>query len=278
MSQLRRTAVRVVLIAAFAGFGVPGPRAHAQAPGPQSPPSAPTIPAAPLSGVLHLRSEPSGAFVTLAGEHEWRGTTPFDVARGINGPYEISVEMSGYERWHRSVLLADGETRDLSIRLTPKSAVRAGLRSLFFPGWGQFYSERPGKGAVLLLGTAAAATGLLITHEEYQDREDDVRSAQDAYFHSTQIDELPGLRSQMAAAIRSADSAYDNRRIWLFATGGFYALSLLDSILLFPTPSQGSFASLAPWGADAPRLSIGLGERGDLFLAICLTGSDGGAR
>ncbi len=279
MIERGRRTLSIMLLAAAIACAI-GEAAFAQSPPANATSPIPTtpIPTAMMPGVLRLRSEPTGAFVTLAGEHSWRGTTPFDLSRGLNGPYEVTAEMTGYERWHRSVILGQGENRELAIRLTPKTALKAGLRSALIPGWGQFYSERRGKGTLFLLATAISAGGLIWTHEDYQNKLDDLRSAKDAYFGETRLEELPALRARMVSLQHTADRAYDRRRIFLFTTGGLYAANLIDAVALFPSASRGTFASLSPWGEGGPRLSIGTSADSDLLVGLELGAKDGGAR
>lgn len=240
-------------------------------------PPAFTAPEAPPTGILSIRSEPSGALIRLYGEHRWTGTTPWDLQRGIEGVYRVEAQMDGYEKWQRKVTVVRGESRELQIRLTQKSALRAGIRSMIFPGWGQVYGERPTKGGLFMAGTLALAGGLVWADEDYQSRTDDYRRARRTYLASTNIDDLDRLRARADRARDRADRAYDRRRVFLYATAGAYAASVLDALLLFPAPAEGSFASFAPWGEGGPQICIGA-PRGDFALALRWTPKEGGAR
>jgi hypothetical protein len=259
--------------AALIGLFLP---AFAQEPAP----AATTAPVSPLpaQAVIRLRSEPTGALVMLMGEHQWKGTTPFDVARGISGRYEVTAELAGYERWRRSIVITDGESRELSIRLSPKTSLKAGTRSLLIPGWGQFYSDRPTKGALFLLATAVAGGGFIWSNQIYQDRLADTRDAHAAYLRETQVDELPRLYDEQLAAQRRADRAY--RRQWGFAvaTIGVYSINVLDAVVLFPGQSQGTYASVSPWGMEGPRLSLGTGDGAEVVFRIDFADMIGGSR
>lgn len=231
-----------------------------------------------VPGRLRLVSEPSGAVVTLIGDHRWRGTTPWEVDRGLTGSYEVSAKLRGYERWHREIDLRPGEDRELNIRLSPKRQWKAVARSLLVPGWGQFYGDQTRKGTAFLLGTAAGGIALAWTHEAYQDEVDDYRRAREAYFDEDRLEELPALKSRADGARRAADRAYDRRTAALAVTGGFYLVSILDAALLFPSPSEGSFAAISPWGSDGPRLSLAPRGVDGLALSVDLRGPKGGSR
>lgn len=233
---------------------------------------------APQSGILKIRSEPSGVLVHLLGEHRWTGTTPWELRRGIDGTYRVVAHLDGYEGWKRTITIGRGESRDLDIRLVPKAGWKAGLRSMIVPGWGQAYGEKPAKGALFLAGTALAAGGLVWANEDYRNRVDDYESARNAYLETTNIDELDPLRAKADRARGRADRAYDRRQALLYATVGLYAASLLDAVLLFPGPSEGSYASLSPWGTDGPQLALAPSREGNLTLALRWTEGKGGVR
>ena len=237
------------------------------------------LPQPVLAGVLRIRSEPSGALVTLRGAHIWRATTPWDLNRSLGGRYDLSVELTGYELWKRTIHLVEGENRDLDIRLRPKQAWKAGLRSLLLPGWGQVYTDRPEKGRLILLGGVALLGGLWWTHEEYQDQVDDFDEAWNAYVGTTTSgDELDERRETMKRSQRRADRAYDRRQLFLYAAGGLYAFAFIDSYFFFPKPSEGSFASFSPWGERGPSLALDGSQVGEVRLAVRLRGLQGGER
>ncbi|MDM7914645.1 MAG: DUF5683 domain-containing protein [Candidatus Eisenbacteria bacterium] len=238
----------------------------------------PTTPGGGLAGAsLRIRSEPPGALVVLEGEHEWRGVTPWDLQRGLQGRYAVTASLDGYERWQRTIDLEPGAARNLDIRLSRKQAWKAGLRSLFIPGWGQFYAGRPAKGTAFLVGTALAAGGLLWTEIEYQDRVDDFESARNAYLHEGRLDQFDERRAAAERAQDRADRAYDWRQGFLYATGGVWALSLIDALFFFPSPSEGSFASISPWGNDGPELGLRPREDGAM-LVVRWNPQEGGSR
>ncbi len=243
----------------------------------QIPTAAPPAPESPPTGILRIRSEPSGAMIRLYGEHRWTGTTPWDLQRGIEGVYRVVAHMDGYEAWQRKVSVVRGESRELEIRLTPKQPWKAGIRSMILPGWGQVYGERRTKGGIFMVGTLALAGGLVWADEEYRNRTDDYRSARQTYLDATSIEELDALRARADRARGRADRAYDRRRVFLYTAAGAYAASVLDAFLLFPAPAEGSFASVSPWGERGPQISLGA-PRGELALALRWTRMEGGAR
>lgn len=233
---------------------------------------------AAAAGRLRVVSQPSGAIVTLAGEHRWRGTTPWEVDRGLTGSYEVTARLRGFEQWKRDIDLKSGENRELSIRLTPKRAWKAAARSILIPGWGQNYGERHGKGRAFLLGAAAGGIAWFWTNEIYQDRVDDYRSAREDYFSEDRWEELAALKARSDRAERRADQAYDHRTIAMAATAGIYAVSVIDALFFFPEPSEGSFTDLTLWEDGGARLALSPRGIAGLAISLDLATAKGGAR
>jgi hypothetical protein len=229
-------------------------------------------------GVLTLKSEPTGALIELTGAQQWRGMTPCDFNRGLKGPYRLTAKMRLYERWSRNLNLAAGESREVTIRLTPKSAWKAAVRSMIVPGWGQFYAEEPGKGTLLLGAAGVAAGGLLWTHLVYRERVDDYDAARERYFNSTHYEDLADLRASMVRADKRAGDAYDLRQGFLYATAACSAISFLDALFFFPSRSEGAFATIRPFGDGGPDLALRPAPGGSLRAAIVLRENHGGAR
>ncbi|GAA6741896.1 PEGA domain-containing protein [Thermus oshimai] len=71
----------------------------------------------PRTGVLLLRSTPSGAEVYLDGS--LRGRTPLDLTLP-EGRYSVELRLSGYEPYRATVQVRAGETARLEARLTPE--------------------------------------------------------------------------------------------------------------------------------------------------------------
>lgn len=61
-----------------------------------------------------------------------------------------------------------GEKRELELDLSNPTPVNAALRSLFIPGWGQYFNGQKAKGASLLLATAASLTGTIVLRSRAQ--------------------------------------------------------------------------------------------------------------
>ncbi|OGC86094.1 MAG: hypothetical protein A2142_04130 [candidate division Zixibacteria bacterium RBG_16_48_11] len=69
-------------------------------------------------------------------------TTPADITQESLGTYHFKDEKFGYETWEAYLTLTPKQPSSLKITLSAKTRVKASLRSLIPPGWGQFYSGR----------------------------------------------------------------------------------------------------------------------------------------
>jgi hypothetical protein len=195
-------------------------------------------------GSLTVLSRPSGVAFRLTGDRVVVGRTPMMLERGLVGRFRVQSFEPGFEPWGRSVLL-DGVSPDtLWMTLRSKSSVRAGLRSLLIPGWGQFYGERSSAGWVELIAGAAAVGVLAVTHLEYEDRVDDFDAA------TSSVD-------RRRAADR-AEEAYDARNLALGVAAGVWAVSFLDAVAFFPRFNTGALTvSMGTRsGGDEARMAV----------------------
>ncbi len=83
-----------------------------------SPQELPTIRLEPAAGVLHVRSDPPGASITVDGD--FRGGTPATVEVSPDRSHRVVVARAGYESQERAVTLRRGAERTLNIRLEPR--------------------------------------------------------------------------------------------------------------------------------------------------------------
>ncbi|MBN7795622.1 PEGA domain-containing protein [Parahaliea mediterranea] len=74
-----------------------------------------TIALEPASGILSLRSEPTGANVTLDGDYQ--GQTPLVLELAPDRAQRINISRPGYRRYNEQLTLAAGERAERDIRL-----------------------------------------------------------------------------------------------------------------------------------------------------------------
>lgn len=188
-----------------------------------------------ISSRLTIISKPSGALVHLIGEYEFIGRTPFIVPYALYGRYTVKVNKRGYESIHSSYQFTAGRST-ISIKMNPKTRGKAMLRSLLFPGWGQYYGERKLIGTLFVGAAAAGFTVLAINQHNYRSAQLDYQRAMEATQRiGLSLQEKQAAQDRVQEALREVRNYEDARNTSLYVAVGIWALNVLDSILFFPS-------------------------------------------
>lgn len=176
-----------------------------------------------------VQSKPQGALVKLEGEYEVSGRTPFTVTFPLMGRYEIEAVKAGYEKWASEVFLTGNSESNLTISLNRLSRIKAGLRSLFIPGWGQYYSDR--KAHAFFFATAAVASGALATFAQL-----DFKSEVDEF---NRLSENLGRESVTLEDLHrqydKVEDADDFRKKTFIVLGSVWFYNFIDALIFFPS-------------------------------------------
>jgi TM2 domain-containing membrane protein YozV len=199
-----------------------------------------------------LGSSPSYARVSLDGEVDFRGRTPFVATHVPTGKYRLSVFKRGYEPDESVVILRAGQTANLTTGLRRKSRLNAMGRSLFFPGFGQRYAEYPGKGWFLTITEAAGLGTIYVLNTRYNDALDDYRRARFDYENATTISDIEYYRDRMVDEFNRADELHRYLRLTTYASVGIWAYGVLDALLFAPAADD----ELSPTVCDSERLRL----------------------
>lgn len=183
---------------------------------------------------ISIQTSPPGALVTLTGEVKISGVTPFLFDRPLTGVYRVTAFRKGFETYRITARLAESEPTRLEFRLTPKTRLKAALRSVVFPGWGQKYYGRPGRGVLMFLGAIASSGGYLLIREDFQSKENDLAIAKRNYSRASSWAELVRTDAVLRDAQDQANKAEDRLNIAMGIAVGVYALNVLDCLLFFP--------------------------------------------
>ena len=186
------------------------------------------------SGKLIIDSIPRGAFVEVSGSYSFVGRTPFVVPQKLYGEYKITGRMDGYESISSTISLARRGASQITLRLRPKTRLKAGYRSLLLPGWGQFYGQGNYKGAFVGLSQVSLGIAALVAEGKYQHAKDDYELAV-SNFNSVRND-LEKAEAALVVVQREYDAAKDVqglRNALVYVTVGFWAYTFLDSIIFF---------------------------------------------
>jgi hypothetical protein len=186
------------------------------------------------SPVVGVTSKPSGATVILSGDYTVAGITPTSFSQNLLGLYRITAHHEGYETYHSTVVFSGRETVALDIRMVPRTRMRAAMRSLVVPGWGQNYVGSKTKGALLTIGTLATAAITGVMHLRYDSRRQDYDDYNAIYRQTRSVEEREKMLAKRYAMQKDAYNAERDRNIVLGVLAGIWAYNLLDAILFFP--------------------------------------------
>jgi hypothetical protein len=186
------------------------------------------------SPIVSVTSKPSGATVVLSGDYTVAGITPTSFSQSLLGLYRIAAHHEGYETYHSTIVLSGREAVALDIKMVPKTRMRAAMRSLVVPGWGQNYVGSKTKGALLTIGTLATATAAGVMHLRYDNRRHDYDDFNTIYNQTRSVEEREKMLAKRYALQKDAYDAERDRNTVLGVLVGIWAYNLLDAILFFP--------------------------------------------
>ena len=191
-------------------------------------------------GSLTVVTSPPGGEVTLEGEANLSGVSPITFSYLLIGEYRLTVRKYGYESYSTILIIDPAQPQQINIKLSPKTAAKAALRSLFIPGWGQKYSGQKTKSFMFGALFFGSAINLYVTHDDYVDKRDEYSRRFGEYNEALAGGgNITDLNTRYAAMVDAQQVAYDaesDRRLATAITVGIWGLNLIDA--LFFTPSE----------------------------------------
>jgi hypothetical protein len=134
----------------------------------------------------------------------------------------------------------------LYIKLVSKSRFKAAWRSLLFPGWGQFYSNRKAKGVILGVLNTASLVATVNAYKNYEDAKDDYERALSQYRRARVVDDIPRLRREMEEGAREADEAFELRTAFTAVTAILWAYNVMEAVFFFPRYKEDIYERATP--------------------------------
>jgi hypothetical protein len=183
---------------------------------------------------ITITTNPSGATVYLRGEMDLVANTPASLPTTISGRYKAEVVRPGYETWKGDFTFVPGNPNNIAIKLSKKTRVKATLRSMLVPGWGQVYSGDKWRGYLITTGTVISAADI----------------AQTNYVSAMAIEEKITLKAIADEKQHEAYRAETDRNTSLAIGAALWAYNVLDALLFFPEGSA-YFPSLTSLGDGA---------------------------
>ncbi len=183
---------------------------------------------------ITIVTSPPGATVFLYGEMDLIANTPARLPLKLSGRYQAKITRPGYETWKGDLTFVPGSNNNFEIKMTRKSRLKAGLRSVFVPGWGQIYSGKKTGGIMLTSGAAVSAVAVYFTDSRYKDKFSDYNIAIMNYTNAVSIEDRIRYKTILDDKQRTAYRAETDRRIAIAAAGALWVFNVLDAVLFFP--------------------------------------------
>jgi len=183
------------------------------------------------NGRVAIKSKPIGAVVHVDGQYQFIGRTPFVIPYRLYGRYRIKVNKKGFESID-SYYKFTGKRSTFSIRLKPKTSKKAFFRSMAFPGWGQYYSNKKLSGTIFLGASMASVVALAINEQAYSNQ---IATYQNT-LNAINLQNGPAADSaqRQADALRKLNSKRGIRNTSAYIAAGIWVANMLESVLFFP--------------------------------------------
>jgi hypothetical protein len=195
--------------------------------------SAQTIP-----GSVTVTSNPPGAEVMLKGDATVAGVTPTVFRQTLVGSFQVQITKPGYETYTSRVIIDPAAPMQIDASLSPKTRLKAAVRSMFIPGWGQHYTEQYGKGVLLNVLAAGAVVAYFIVDHHFDQQYHDFVMARERFDNAVDEgagrDELDRLLAELNTQQKEAFDAEDLRRITIGGAIGIWGLGVVDALMFFP--------------------------------------------
>jgi hypothetical protein len=197
----------------------------------------PTVFAQETGGGLTIDTSPSGAEVHLSGIISIDGLTPARFAQGLEGHYQVRIKKSGYETYKSNLFLQPDRNINLTVKLTPKTRLKAAARSLLIPGWGQSYTDQKTKGLIFTLAAIGAGAGYFMSDSDFDEKNNRYKATLSDYNRASTFEEKNRLYTRLALTKKEAYDAENGRRIAIGAVIAAWGINLLDILFFFPEES-----------------------------------------
>jgi len=181
-----------------------------------------------------INSDPPGAALSLSGEYQINTVAPCRLPENITGKFKLRASLPGYESWSGDIVIAPGQENLLAFAMKPKTRIKAGLRSLFIPGWGQYYSDQKDRSFLLNVSTLGFGVGALLADSDFRKKRDDYFQAQNDLNYAGNADEIERLRRLVIEKNRQAYNAETTRNALIIAAAGLWAYNVIDALIFFP--------------------------------------------
>ena len=111
-----------------------------------------------VKGLISFDGLPENSKIFM--DDQYLGKSPIESFSLNQGKHKVKMEISGFELIPEYEILIDSsKLYSLSLpKLVPKTKIKAALRSIILPGWGQYYYEKPKTGLGIGLTSVIVGT------------------------------------------------------------------------------------------------------------------------
>ena len=185
----------------------------------------------------------------LSGDMTVAGVTPTIFTQRLAGYFKITAYREGYETYNSSVVLSGHDATTIDFKLKPKTRVKAAMRSLIIPGWGQHYYGAKTKGSVLFIGALVGGTTAGLMHLRFDNKRDDYYDFLAVYDAERSVPAKEAMLPELYRRQQDAHDAEQDRNVAAAVVAGIWAYGVIDALLFFPDfgiSVSGANLSLAP--------------------------------
>jgi hypothetical protein len=176
--------------------------------------------------------------VELEGPQHTVTVSPNTIPRPVAGWYRLKANHPGYEGWSNAIYIDALSPQVIAATLAPKTRAKAGVRALFFPGWGHYYSGRNTRGALITLAALGLAGGYLYLDNRADDHISDYELLKAEFDAAEDLETQRELKPRVEEARRKAYDSESDKRNWGWGCLALYGYQILDALVFFPEPPR----------------------------------------
>jgi len=184
------------------------------------------------NGELIISGNPTGAEISINERHI--GKIPLDNYELSKGSYVVLISAKGYEKHTETISISPNEKKNIAVQLKMKSNSKAFVRSLFMPGLGQDYLEKPVKAKLFLILESGAIAGAYVFNRQYNDVVKDYNIIKEYYSTANDQTDIDNYYNLMETKYKEIESAGKKRNIFIGIAVGVWLWNLADAALFGP--------------------------------------------
>jgi hypothetical protein len=183
---------------------------------------------------LEFRSDLPWTRLELQGDAKVSGLASLKVPGPLRGDHWLTASGQGVEtqRGRVAVRLDESGSRIVSQGEVPLDERM--LRSLLFPGYGQYGYREYGKATLMATSAIAAIVATGFAQDKVWDEEEQKDAAQRAVDEATDPTERQRRIADYREALEEENLARDRRNLFLITTGAVWGISMVDAVFFAP--------------------------------------------